>query len=82
MILQAKIYGLMGWEYRKPERAPPACPYKPVAQKDNTSRVSQLLPILLCFASKFVFSYLCYQLVHSIRKLEFVVLFRGNIIAN
>ncbi|KAL5743007.1 hypothetical protein ACOSP7_029739 [Xanthoceras sorbifolium] len=34
-----KIYGLLGWEYRKPERTPPACPYKPAAKKDNTSRV-------------------------------------------
>ncbi|XP_050384038.1 uncharacterized protein LOC126800679 [Argentina anserina] len=32
--LMGKIYGVMGWEYRKPERAPPACPYKPAAQND------------------------------------------------
>ncbi|QCE05980.1 hypothetical protein DEO72_LG9g989 [Vigna unguiculata] len=24
-----KIYRVFGWEYRKPERAPAACPYKP-----------------------------------------------------
>ncbi|CAJ1968538.1 unnamed protein product [Sphenostylis stenocarpa] len=24
-----KIYRVFGWEYRKPERTPPACPYKP-----------------------------------------------------
>ncbi|KAK7345500.1 hypothetical protein VNO77_16104 [Canavalia gladiata] len=28
-FLMGKIYRLFGWEYRKPERAPPACPYKP-----------------------------------------------------
>ncbi|XP_075639319.1 uncharacterized protein LOC142611154 [Castanea sativa] len=26
-----KVYALFGWEYKKPERAPPACPYKPAA---------------------------------------------------
>ncbi|KZV26030.1 hypothetical protein F511_13908 [Dorcoceras hygrometricum] len=36
--LMAKVYRLLGWEYRKPERAPPACPYKPSANvKDNNS---------------------------------------------
>lgn len=40
-LLQAKVYGFFGWEYRKPERAPPACPYKPsTAKKDG--QVSQL----------------------------------------
>ncbi|XVF07836.1 hypothetical protein REPUB_Repub06bG0174000 [Reevesia pubescens] len=34
-----KIYRLFGWEYRKPERAPPACPYKPAANTGNTSKV-------------------------------------------
>ncbi|KAJ8645979.1 hypothetical protein MRB53_007727 [Persea americana] len=33
-FLIGKIYALLGWEYRKPERVPPACPYKPVAKKD------------------------------------------------
>ncbi|KAI4349100.1 hypothetical protein L6164_009737 [Bauhinia variegata] len=34
-FIMAKVYGLFGWEYRKPERAPPACPYKPAATRDN-----------------------------------------------
>ncbi|XAR69149.1 hypothetical protein NMG60_11000633 [Bertholletia excelsa] len=34
-FIMGKIYGLLGWEYRKPERAPPACPYKPAANKSN-----------------------------------------------
>ncbi|MBA0625213.1 hypothetical protein Godav_010440 [Gossypium davidsonii] len=33
-----KIYRLLGWEYRKPERAPPACPYKPAAKLENNSK--------------------------------------------
>ncbi|XP_031397157.1 uncharacterized protein LOC116208078 [Punica granatum] len=33
-LIMAKVYRLFGWEYRKPERAPPACPYKPAANKD------------------------------------------------
>ncbi|OMO73678.1 hypothetical protein COLO4_26935 [Corchorus olitorius] len=31
--------GLLGWEYRIPERAPPACPYKPAAKTDKTAKV-------------------------------------------
>ncbi|KAK9674179.1 hypothetical protein RND81_12G216500 [Saponaria officinalis] len=30
-LIMARVYRLLGWEYRKPERAPPACPYKPAA---------------------------------------------------
>lgn len=36
--IMAKVYSLFGWEYRKPERAPPACPIKPpVAGKSNVA---------------------------------------------
>lgn len=43
-LSQGKIYALFGWEYRKPERAPPACPYKPPASSINTTtKVSPLL---------------------------------------
>ncbi|XP_031491293.1 uncharacterized protein LOC116258334 [Nymphaea colorata] len=31
-FLMARVYKLFGWEYRKPERAPPACPYRPSSQ--------------------------------------------------
>ncbi|XP_058107933.1 uncharacterized protein LOC131251305 [Magnolia sinica] len=34
-FILGKVYRLFGWEYRKPERAPPACPYKPTAKKDS-----------------------------------------------
>uniref|UniRef100_A0A2N9INM9 Transmembrane protein n=1 Tax=Fagus sylvatica TaxID=28930 RepID=A0A2N9INM9_FAGSY len=30
-----KVYGLLGWEYRKPVRAPPACPFKPAPKTDS-----------------------------------------------
>ncbi|KAL3536227.1 hypothetical protein ACH5RR_004688 [Cinchona calisaya] len=44
--LQAKIYRLFGWEYRKPERAPPACPYKPSATKPiNNNSVAESDPV-------------------------------------
>ncbi|PON49035.1 Transmembrane protein [Parasponia andersonii] len=33
--VMGKVYRLLGWEYRKPERAPPACPYKPAAKKET-----------------------------------------------
>ncbi|KAH9625721.1 hypothetical protein KSS87_007917 [Heliosperma pusillum] len=39
-LLMAKVYRLLGWEYRKPERAPPACPYKPNAPANSTSNVN------------------------------------------
>uniref|UniRef100_A0A7N0V421 Uncharacterized protein n=1 Tax=Kalanchoe fedtschenkoi TaxID=63787 RepID=A0A7N0V421_KALFE len=35
-LIMAKVYGLLGWEYRKPVRTPPACPYKPAANKNIT----------------------------------------------
>ncbi|XWS66824.1 hypothetical protein CRYUN_Cryun05aG0234100 [Craigia yunnanensis] len=38
-FIMGKIYRLFGWEYQKPERAPPACPYKPTAKTGNTSKV-------------------------------------------
>ncbi|CAN6478315.1 unnamed protein product [Victoria cruziana] len=34
-FLMARVYKLFGWEYRKPERAPPACPYRPSSQAKN-----------------------------------------------
>ncbi|XP_056699775.1 uncharacterized protein [Spinacia oleracea] len=37
-ILMARVYRLLGWEYTKPERVPPACPYKPgMATKTDNS---------------------------------------------
>ncbi|KAK1261211.1 hypothetical protein QJS04_geneDACA002161 [Acorus gramineus] len=37
----SKVYRLFGWEYRKPERAPAACPYKPaVAKNDKAPGIS------------------------------------------
>ncbi|XP_022766131.1 uncharacterized protein LOC111311021 [Durio zibethinus] len=39
-FIMGKIFRLFGWEYRKPERAPPACPYKPAAKTGNTSKVA------------------------------------------
>ncbi|XP_073316952.1 uncharacterized protein [Primulina huaijiensis] len=40
--IMAKIYRLFGWEFRKPERAPPACPYNPSANiKANNSVTSE-----------------------------------------
>ncbi|MED6216304.1 hypothetical protein PIB30_006242 [Stylosanthes scabra] len=31
--VMGKVYWLFGWEYRKPDRASPACPYNPVARR-------------------------------------------------
>jgi len=36
---QSKVYRLFGWEYRRPERVPPACPYKPAAPKNDEVRL-------------------------------------------
>ncbi|KAG5243310.1 TRANSMEMBRANE PROTEIN [Salix purpurea] len=38
-FLMGKIYALFGWEYRKPERTPPACPYKAPTSNINTTKV-------------------------------------------
>ncbi|KAJ0966656.1 hypothetical protein J5N97_023573 [Dioscorea zingiberensis] len=45
-FILAKVYGLFGWEYRKPERVPPACPYKPASNKNvqGVEGTSQLPP--------------------------------------
>jgi len=32
-LLLSKVYRMLGWEYRKPERVPAACPFKPAANK-------------------------------------------------
>ncbi|KAL0920359.1 hypothetical protein M5K25_009488 [Dendrobium thyrsiflorum] len=32
-FILAKVYRLFGWEYKMPERVPPACPYKPAGNK-------------------------------------------------
>jgi hypothetical protein len=61
---QGKVYGILGWEYRKPERAPPACPYKPAAKKD--SKVSEpmlMLFILLIIHCSRLFLYTLWKLV-------------------
>ncbi|VAI51803.1 unnamed protein product [Triticum turgidum subsp. durum] len=32
-LSQSKVYRMLGWEYRRPERVPAACPFKPAANK-------------------------------------------------
>jgi len=32
-LLLSKVYRMLGWEYRKPERVPAACPFNPAANK-------------------------------------------------
>ncbi|KAG0450801.1 hypothetical protein HPP92_026521 [Vanilla planifolia] len=44
--LEAKVYRLFGWEYRKPERVTPACPYKPQANRSVQSTGEQAQPEL------------------------------------
>ncbi|CAN4121494.1 unnamed protein product [Withania somnifera] len=36
-ILMGKIYRMFGKEYQRPERVPPACPFKPSPTKPNNS---------------------------------------------
>ncbi|KAJ3672216.1 hypothetical protein LUZ60_006937 [Juncus effusus] len=42
-FILSKVYRLFGWEYKKPERVPPACPYKPVTNKNNDEKMKQRL---------------------------------------
>ncbi|KAF0934605.1 hypothetical protein E2562_025689 [Oryza meyeriana var. granulata] len=44
-LILSKIYRLFGWEYRRPERAPPACPFKPAAKK-NDEGASESKPLV------------------------------------
>ncbi|KAG0454446.1 hypothetical protein HPP92_025750 [Vanilla planifolia] len=46
LLLTAKVYRLFGWEYRKPERVTPACPYKPQANRSVQSTGEQAQPEL------------------------------------
>ncbi|XP_065853426.1 uncharacterized protein [Euphorbia lathyris] len=39
--IMGKVYALLGWEYRKPERAPPACPFKPSVKQESSGKWEQ-----------------------------------------
>ncbi|XP_071707085.1 uncharacterized protein [Rutidosis leptorrhynchoides] len=43
--IMARVYRLLGWEYRKPERAPAACPYKPAANITSEKVAGEHAPI-------------------------------------
>ncbi|KAJ4806036.1 Ferric/cupric reductase transmembrane component 2 [Rhynchospora pubera] len=45
-FILSKVYRLFGWEYRKPERVPPACPFKPKsgAQAQDASEAKTTVP--------------------------------------
>ncbi|CAL4967729.1 unnamed protein product [Urochloa decumbens] len=45
-LILSKVYRLLGWEYRRPERAPPACPYKPAAKTNDEGGVSESKPLV------------------------------------
>ncbi|KAL1813228.1 hypothetical protein ACET3Z_023293 [Daucus carota] len=45
--IMVKVYRLFGWDYRRPERAPPACPYKPPANKINDTAAGEPDPVVL-----------------------------------
>ncbi|KAI7752780.1 hypothetical protein M8C21_018311 [Ambrosia artemisiifolia] len=39
-IIMGRVYRLLGWDYRKPERTPAACPYKPAAANKTNANVA------------------------------------------
>ncbi|CAK8543917.1 unnamed protein product [Lathyrus sativus] len=46
--VMGKVYRLFGWEFRKPEMVPPACPYKPAAKMESkveTEDVPAVAPV-------------------------------------
>ncbi|CAN6238991.1 unnamed protein product [Urochloa humidicola] len=45
-LILSKVYRLFGWEYRRPERAPAACPYKPAAKTNDEGGVSESKPLV------------------------------------
>ncbi|CAM0943270.1 unnamed protein product [Alopecurus aequalis] len=47
-LLLSKVYRMLGWEYRRPERVPATCPFKPAANKTEISAGDHpLLPLKL-----------------------------------
>lgn len=38
-FILGKLYGLFGWEYKKPVRVPPACPYKPTNTRNAEGNI-------------------------------------------
>ncbi|KAJ1281691.1 hypothetical protein BS78_04G325300 [Paspalum vaginatum] len=45
-LILSKVYRLFGWEYRRPQRVPPACPYKPAATKNDEQGASESKPLV------------------------------------
>nr|QDQ70844.1 hypothetical protein [Zoysia japonica] len=46
-LILSKVYRLFGWEYRRPQRVPPACPYRPAAAaKKNDEAASESEPLV------------------------------------
>jgi hypothetical protein len=43
MPVQSKVYRMLGWEYRKPERVPAACPFNPAANKTAVSLCADVI---------------------------------------
>ncbi|KAL0733540.1 hypothetical protein Bca4012_009750 [Brassica carinata] len=41
LLNPAKVYGWLGWEYTKPARVPPACPFKPTATKVGAETIKE-----------------------------------------
>ncbi|XP_044953969.1 uncharacterized protein LOC123404111 isoform X2 [Hordeum vulgare subsp. vulgare] len=44
-LLLSKVYRMLGWEYRRPERVPAACPFKPAASKTEANQRLLLIPM-------------------------------------
>ncbi|KAG6596489.1 hypothetical protein SDJN03_09669, partial [Cucurbita argyrosperma subsp. sororia] len=41
-LIMGKIYRIFGWEYTKPQRVPPACPYRPAAKQNSNEELQPL----------------------------------------
>lgn len=61
------MYGWLGWEYRKPARVPPACPFKPNDNKVSVEIYSLRLVNESLDASVYVLHYILTQRYAMIR---------------
>jgi len=43
-FILGKVYRLFGWEYRRPVREAPACPYKPTGKKNSEGKDEATTP--------------------------------------
>lgn len=64
LCFQGRIYRILGWEYRRPERVPPTCPFNNKPLSNNTTqkviisfyvKLHEFQYLLVCFVLEYVY---------------------------